>query len=204
MKSYTTFNILFAACLFVVAQYASADEWVWPTFKATEAEKGVVDIKSTYKYREQVASDNTYLPVLKKAYALDKNPENSLISRLSAVRRADYDLWLKMWTPDSRKLALGFYKSKGLDKDYWTQIWERQFARSKIQLIRKVEYAQYVIFTYKVFSETGKDIGNGLEFPIVFKRDDDLGWGVTLDLRDNPLVIYSPWVEGISQKIVSN
>jgi hypothetical protein len=199
---YKKIILLFCSLCTVYASTALTAEalWVTPTFTASVPEKKTFIVETEFNYHLYTPDKghNKVNLVLRK-YASQESVEQSFISRMSAISSVNYKWWLDTWHSDSKKLALQYYQDKGLDQEYWEGVWKQKFVGRKIKLKHKVDYNGYIILVYNVSKPNGTE--SYLDFPIVFKKENDK-WLVSLDLRKNPLLRYSPWVEGISSEKV--
>jgi hypothetical protein len=195
--------LLFCSLITVYSSAAlTADAlWVIPTFAATEPEKKMFKVETNFNYHLSIPrkGHNKVNLVLRKYASLD-SADASFISRMSAISSVNYLWWLDTWHPDSKKLALNYYQEKGLDQKYWEDTWKQKFVGRKIKLKQKVDYEGYIIMVYNVSEPSGKE--GFFDFPLVLKKENNK-WMVSLDLRKSPLLLYSPWVEGIdSEKVI--
>jgi hypothetical protein len=194
--------LFFGLCSVYVSEVLSADLlWVIPTFPASEPEKKVLNVETKFNYHLYVPKKgHDKVNLMLRKYASLNSADESFISRMSAISSVNYPWWLDTWHSDSKKLALNYYQEKGLDQKYWEDTWKQKFVGRKIKLKQKIDYNDYIILVYNVAELNGKE--SFLDFPIVFKREDSK-WLVSLDLRKSPLLLYSPWVEGIdSEKVI--
>lgn len=171
-------------------------QWVWSTFPAKPPTEKSVLITETFNYTETVFKANGAITVVAKNQKHNDDPETAFISRMSAIVAGDYEWWLETWDEVSRQVVIERNQAKGYDKNYWLKQWQEQFSNRKITPIRKiVSGPDYVIITYKIFTEDGKEASSGFELPSILKRIDGK-WYSTLDLKADALLIASPWVSG--------
>ncbi len=200
-------NLLRSLFVFIGAILVSASDsfageaWVWPTFQTGDAKELLISIEKKYTYRQNNVASNVLLPVIDGLSVDFTTPEKAFVSRMSAIKVKDYEWWLDCWDLESKKLFLDVNKAKGRGKKYWKETWNDLPDNYLVNVIRKIFYEQYVIFTYRLTSVDGKDLSGGMEFPIVF-RNENGNWRVSLALRASPLLIHSPWVSGIDIKEV--
>jgi len=187
-------------CCWVEAGWAQNGLWASPTYSAAEPKVFTVEIEHKFSYHLYKPKNPTQkVRLLQKKYASMDTAEDAFVSRFSAVTSLNYPWWLDTWQARSREQAMAFFQQKGLDKAYWLDTWEKQFVGRKIKLKYKVLYQNYVIFTYNVSAPSGKE--GFLDVPIVFDKQDK-SWLVSLDLRQSPLLRYSPWVEGSEMEVI--
>tara|TARA_R110002167_G_scaffold93835_4_gene251130 strand:- start:3367 stop:3984 length:618 start_codon:yes stop_codon:yes gene_type:complete len=192
--------------LLAVASAAKSDEpvpyvWVKPTFAASIPLQKNLKIESSFEYHLYKPNNATEkVRLVRRKYASNDNAELALSSRMSAIASLDYSWWLDTWTTDSKTLALDYYASKGLDKAYWLAEWKEQFVGRNITLRYKVEYGDYVVMIYNVAQPNGKP--SYLDLPLVFTKEQG-DWLVSLELRANPLIHFSPWISGKDKELVS-
>jgi hypothetical protein len=184
-----------------VKNNANSTLWVTPTFATSAPIKESITVESTFNYHLYTplkGQDNVRL--VRRKYSSMSSAEDALIARISAVSSVNYQWWLDTWHKESKKIALPFFQQKGFDQTYWEDTWKKQFKGRKIKLKHKVIYQGYVVLIYNVSEPSGKE--GFLDLPIVFKKEDDK-WLVSLDIRQSPLLRFSPWVEGIdSEKVI--
>jgi hypothetical protein len=126
-------------------------------------------------------------------------PEGTMRARASALANLDYDWWLECWDSASRPIM---EKQPGKGKEYWIEQWRGLYAKNRFRLVHRIETRGYVILTYNMVDpNTGADKGNGLEYPIVYKRENGR-WYASQDLARDPLPVLSPWVTGLNSKEV--
>lgn len=171
-------------------------QWVWSTYEAESPVEQSVVITEVFHYTESVYKPGELLKAVSKKQKANSGPEEAFISRMSAIVAGDYDWWLETWDESSRKLVLEKNKASGHDKKFWLEQWKEQFSNRKIVPVRKIETGKdYVIITYKIFTEDGKEASSGFELPSILKRINGK-WYSTLDLKSDALPIASPWVSG--------
>lgn len=169
--------------------------WVWPTNSTTKPVDKTLTIVNIYRYKEMSISPPVMIdPILKNEQRYG-TPEEAMISRVSAMMALDYEWWLNTWDPASRILFQEKERASDRTKDYWIQWWKDSFRFTRFTLIRHIETGPYVILTYRMMSKDGKDVGRGLELPVVF-RNEHGHWLVTADLSSDQLAQSSPWVSG--------
>ncbi|MCK4492987.1 MAG: hypothetical protein KAU26_02960 [Methylococcales bacterium] len=195
---------LFIFMIFIFSYELSAkdiQEWVTPTFKTDKGIAKSFVLTRKYTYVEYSYNDFYTTNIDKRIYY--KTPEDIVKARFKAMQLLNYSWWLDCLDKPSLKIALDKYKEEGMTKKYWITNWKQQFVNSKIKLIKKIEIDGYVIITYKVFSQSNVDLTNGFELPIVLKNEGkEKGWKVTLDFRENPIVMFSPWVSGKNKEVI--
>lgn len=200
MDKRLNFSLIVALSIFASQVSAQQGLWASPTYPATEPKPIEVIIKTQYQYQLWVPKRTPQkLRLLQQKYASLTTPEEALVSRFSAISSLNYPWWLSTWQDSSKQLALNFYQKKGLDQNYWLDTWKKQFVGRTIKLKYKVAYQNYIIFTYNVSAPSGQD--SFLDVPIVFNQQQQQ-WLVSLDLRKNPLLRYSPWVAGSDMETV--
>lgn len=178
---------------------ANAELWVTPTFPASEVKASAVTLQTHYRYTVQTPKVGFEKANLKqKKYSSMDSAEEAFIARMSAISSLDYPWWLETWEESSLNLAKDMFKQKGLTSDYWIDTWKRQFVGRKITYVKKVNYQNYQVIIYNVSAPNGQP--GFFDLPVVFKQLGDDSWRVSLDLRANPLLRISPWVEGIDRK----
>jgi hypothetical protein len=174
--------------------------WAQPTFAVSEPTKSVVIVEKVFHYQLAIPKKgHDKVRLVQKKYASVDTAIDAFVSRFSAINTLDYDWWLTTWAQSSKELALDYYKSKGLDKNYWLNAWKKQFIGRKITFKQKVIYQDYVIFIYNVAAPNGQP--GVYDLPIVFRQQNNQ-WAVSLDIRQDPILRYSPWVEGLDREVV--
>lgn len=174
--------------------------WVKPTFPASDPVQKTLTIESRFDYHlYKPKSAQEKVRLVRRKYSSFENAEQSLISRMSAIASLDYPWWLETWSTESKKLALDYYAEKGFDQAHWLNEWKQQFVGRKITLRYKVEYSNYVVMIYNVAEPNGR--AGYLDLPLVFLKEKD-DWLVSLDLRANPLLHFSPWISGRDKESV--
>lgn len=204
MKSFNYYFLLFS---FVGMNFSHADEgseeWVWPTYETERVvENKTVILKEKYNYVQSQVVDAAYLKYVSKRKSSYTSPEAAVIARFSAIQTLDFDWWLDSLDDDSKKLAKQKYNSEGLDKKYWQNLWKKQFIGNYIKLNKRIQTGDFVIYTYKIYSKQKKDISGGFEFPLVLKKSNGK-WKISLSLRGDPLVVFSPWVSGRNTEVAN-
>ena len=180
--------------------WAQGGLWASPTYPAAEIKSFSVQIESRFNYHQYKPNNaGQNIRLLLKKYASMDTAEEAFVSRFSAIASLDYPWWLETWEYDSKQVALDFFQQKGLTQDYWLKTWKEQFVGRKIKLKYKIKFQDYVIFTYNVSAPSGQE--GFLDVPIVFSQQDK-HWLVSLDLRQSPLIRYSPWNNGSDMEVV--
>jgi hypothetical protein len=175
--------------------------WVKPTFATSEPIQKILKIESKFDYHlYKPTSANEKVRLVRRKYSSFDSAEQSLTSRLSAIASLDYPWWLDTWSNESKTLALNYYEQKGLDQAHWLSEWKQQFVGRTITLKYKVEYRNYIVMIYNVAQPNGKP--GYLDLPLVLSKEKD-DWLVSLDLRANPLLHFSPWVSGKDKETVT-
>lgn len=200
VSALSLYSLLFSF-VFSLQSHAETSLWVTPTFATSAPVKKVITVESVFNYHLYTplkGQENVRL--VRQKYASMSTAEDAFISRMSAVSSANYQWWLDTWQKESKEIALPFFKQKGFDQAYWQDTWKKQFKGRKIKLKHKVIYQGYTVLIYNVSEPSGKE--SFLDLPIVFKKENNK-WMVSLDIRQSPLLRYSPWVEGIdSEKVI--
>ncbi|MDP2560629.1 hypothetical protein [Psychrobium sp. 1_MG-2023] len=207
MKQVTVFSqmlILLLACMLTMmtrSTHAAELLWVIPTYPASEPEKKSLIVETQFDYHLYTPhKGHNQVHLVQRKYASLDSADDSFVSRMSAISSVNYSWWLDTWQPSSKQLALQYYQQKGLDQPYWEKVWREKFVGRKIRLKQKVIYNDYIVMVYNVSNPNGKE--SYLDLPVVLKKESN-DWLVSLDLRQSPLLRFSPWVEGIdSEKVI--
>ena len=174
--------------------------WVTPTFETGQPLEKSITIETKFDYHVYSPKKGTErVNLVRRKYAGYETAHKAFIARLSAVSSLDYEWWLDTWEANSRQLALDYYSGQGLNKDYWLETWKNGFVGRKIKIKQMIDYQGYMIVVYNVATKDGYD--DYLDMPAVLKKSGD-DWLVSLDLRKNPLLYYSPWVEGKEREVI--
>jgi len=204
MKSLNYFLILCGfICITSVSAKEGSGEWVWPTYETDDGvKKKTVVLKEKYNYVQSRVSDDAYIKYVSKSNSSYASPESAVIARFSAIQALDFEWWFDSMDDVSKALAKNKYSKDKLDKRYWQDLWKKQFIGNYIKVNKRIQTGNFVIYTYKIFSKNKKDISGGFEFPLVLKKIQNK-WKVSLDLRADPLVVFSPWVSGNHMEVVN-
>jgi hypothetical protein len=120
-------------------------------------------------------------------------PDQTMIVRSDAMVASDYDGWLSTWDDDAKaRFALEYASPARLDEQ--KRQWHGILAVGRMALFKQIETRSFVILTYRVLDQQGRDIGH-LELPSVFRK---IGarWFGTQELSTDPLLGESPWMTG--------
>ena len=131
-----------------------------------------------------------YIPPVKvelvsnRSDARQDNPENALISGISAMYAKDYEWWINTWDSDSREMMREGDKVKGRSPDFWTKAWKNFLKDKEAILTHRVETGDYVIIGYNLVSKK-KDVKT-YEWDMVLKKQGE-EWFSTQDLMEDPV-----------------
>ncbi|WP_016957428.1 hypothetical protein [Catenovulum agarivorans] len=174
--------------------------WATPTFAVGEATEGVISVEQVYHYQlYEPKKGYEKVRLVQRKYSSMASAEEAFISRMSAIASLDYQWWLDTWEMDSKHLALEYFSSKGLNQSYWLDTWQKQFVGRKITFKQKIVLPQHIIIIYNVAGANGKP--GPIDLPVVFSQREQQ-WLVSLDLRREPLLRYSPWINGEDRKVI--
>lgn len=185
--------LLNGMCSIVMAQMSPS--WVWPMYKTGNPVEKQMTVVDVYNYREIMYDPPIVVNLVSKKERHNGTPEEAMISRVSAMMTLDFEWWLETWDSTSRKEILENDRKAGRTKEYWIQWWKDSFGFARIMLIRRIESGPYVILTYRLTNEQGKDVGRNIEYPSVF-HSINKKWYSTVELASDPLIPKSPWVTG--------
>jgi len=170
-----------------------------PEYPASSPEVKRFTNTTRYVYVEQRFDPPYLIQPAPKNQADYSTPEGTMRARASALATLDYDWWLECWDTASRQIIL---HQPGKDKNYWIEQWRSLYTKNRFRLLHRIETRGYVILTYNMVDPaTGADRGNGLEFPIVYKKENGR-WYASQDLARDPLPVLAPWVTGLNSKEV--
>lgn len=199
-------RLFFVVLLVFSCQLSSAETltleqmWVTPTFETSQPVEKSITIETKFDYHLYAPKKGfERVNLVRRKHAGYETAHKAFIARLSAVSSLNYEWWLDTWDASSKQLALDYYGSKGLDKDYWLKTWKNGFVGRKIKIKHMVDYQDYMILVYNVATKDGKD--GYLDLPVVLKKSGD-EWLVSLGIRQSPLLYFSPWVDGREREIV--
>lgn len=168
--------------------------WTKPLYRTAKGVERTIIQVDKFPYRESTYTSTQPIEILPKDRYRFITPEDSLVSRLSAMANLDYDGWLKTWDDKSQ----AFLKQVDARPEFGAQKrinqWKGVFSAVKPVLVRRIETGSYVIVTYKLVNKDGKDVGI-FEFPTALKEVGGL-WLGTEELSSDPLMNLSPWVSG--------
>lgn len=167
----------------------------WPAFKITKPDEKEFTTITHFVYREMKFDPPVLIQPIAKAAERYGTAEEAMVSRVSAMMALEYEWFMTTWDSASRKLTVERDQAAGRTKDFWLQQWKDMFRFARVKLVRRIETREYVILTYHLVTPEGKDIGQGIEFPAVFKISDGR-WAATQDLAADDLPDASPWVTG--------
>lgn len=176
-------------------------EWVWPTLPTSKAVVKQYEVVQQFDYKEYSAT-STKIVDLQAENRGAITPESLFAARFSAIKALDYQSWWNTWSPESVAIVEDYYHKKGYDEAFWLNNWRGQYANANFKLVRKIEYQDFVFLTYKTLYGAEQKSVLDVEYPMVFKPQGTMQWGVSMVLRASPLIVHSPWVAGISEKRV--
>jgi hypothetical protein len=184
----------------LVAQTTLEQMWVTPTFETGQPAGKSIIIETKFDYHlYEPKKGFEKVNLVRRKHAGLESARKAFVARMSAVTSLDYEWWLDTWEVNSKELALEYYQRKGLDKDYWLKTWKEKFVGRKIILKQLIDYEGYTIFVYNVANKNGTP--GYLDVPVVFEQSGD-DWLVSLDIRQSPLLHFSPWVEGRDTEVM--
>lgn len=184
----------------VSAQTALEQMWVTPTFETGQPVEKSITIETKFDYHlYEPKKGFEKVNLVRRKYAGYESAREAFVARMSAVTSLDYEWWLDTWEANSKELALEYFGSKGLNKDYWLKTWKEKFVGRKITLKQLIDYEGYTIFVYNVANKNGTP--GYLDVPVVFEQSGN-DWLVSLNIRQSPLLHFSPWVEGKDTEVM--
>lgn len=124
----------------------------------------------------------------KRSDARQDNPENALISYLSAMYAKDYNWWINSWGQDSREMMQARDKVKKRSPDSTIKTWERGFEDREAVFTHRVNTGDYVIIGYRM--EPKKAGVKAYELKVALKKE-GRGWFLTQDLAGDP--VFHGW-----------
>lgn len=196
MKNIAISISIMAVLLLTISLLSAApnQEWLTPAYPAQPSEQYTVTLKYSYTYEERQFASWYSLEALPKNQWAFTSPESAMIARGAAMRQMDYEGWLATWDASSKTLMEQRAKEHHQELSAVVDQWKDILEIGKMTMVRRIQTGQYVILTYRIVDEAGRDIGQ-IELPSVFHRVDE-HWLGTQDLSRDILLLESPWVTG--------
>ncbi|HEY6251806.1 MAG TPA: hypothetical protein VI685_17750 [Candidatus Angelobacter sp.] len=169
-------------------------EWLTPAYPAQPSDQHTVTLKYSYIYQERQFMPSYSLEALPKNRWEFTSPESAMIARGAAMRQLDYEGWLTTWDELSKSLMEQRAKEHHQELSAVIDQWKGILEAGKMTMVRRIQTGPYVILTYRIVDDAGKDIGQ-IELPSVFHLVEGR-WLGTQDLSRDILLLESPWVTG--------
>src|SRR5882724_1847404 len=171
---WSTMNIRIACCGLLAVPLAAqgSGAWVTPAFKTGPPSSGDKIVSEQYNYTQSEYSPPILVEALKRNQRAGDTPEHAFISRISAMMDQDYDDWLTTWDSASRLWTIDSGTKMGRDKEFYIKQWSGTFAKTRMQLVRRITTGSYVLITYRLVNFAGEPV-SPLEIPAILHRVDD-------------------------------
>jgi hypothetical protein len=176
-------------------QPVTADqEWVTPSYPARASEEHTVTLKYSYTYEERQLTPSYSIEPLPATVWNFASPESAMIARASAMKQLDYENWLATWDQSSQAEMQQRARQNNRELSDIVDQWRGILEVGRMVMVRRIQTGQYVILTYRVVDDSGRDIGQ-IELPSVFHLVKDR-WLGSQELSSDILLLESPWVTG--------
>ncbi len=171
---------------------APGQEGLTPAYPAQASEQHTVTLKYSYTYEERQFTPSYPIGPLPRNQWAFTSPESAMITRGAAMKQLDYEGWLGTWDDLSKSTMEQRAKEHNQELKAVVDQWRGILEVGRMTMVRRIQSGQYVILTYRIVDETGRDIGQ-MELPSVFHQVDGR-WQGTQDLSSDILLLESPWV----------
>ena len=112
--------------------YVFAETLPKPIFKTSQPERKKVIEEGVYYFKVMEYVPPVKIELIKKqSKAKYNNPENAVISFLSAMFAKDFLWWRNSWSEDSQKEMQERDKALKRSPDFWTKAWEKSIKKQE-------------------------------------------------------------------------
>lgn len=143
-------------------------------------ERRTLTVESTYLFSTQAYRALTDLVKPKRV----DTPEATLFFHFDAMRRGDYESFLKTWTSESVAEMNERNRIQQRDRAFWLEKWAKVYPDAKVQLLHRLVYRKFVLIEYRLIDKTGKKLMDDT----VALRQEGGGWKLTQELKNEPLL----------------
>lgn len=161
---------------------AGADQFKSETYRALTAEIVLPYLEKVYAKPIELRLSND-----PASGALD-TPEATLQTFFSALAAGDVAGSDRCWTDASRR----FNKAKDAEEkrpaNYWPQRWVETYGGKRIELLKRIEYAKYVIIEYSV---SHPSVSQPIEQDTLALVQQGERWLLTQELGRNPIMFVT-------------
>ena len=191
MPKQTTCAVALVLLFWQLAAQVKSTTVIRAAYPATPARQQTLTQTLEFTYLEGDFKPPYRIPAEPQQNGSFRTPEETMSVRASAMISQDYDLWLSTWDDSARAQFLHESTGPAAVAERKRQ-WRAMFSVSQMVLFKRIETREFVILTYKMLDEQGRNVGQ-FELPSVFQKIGNR-WIGTQRLAADPLLIESPWI----------